>query len=163
MLSLFPQIVFHFYLRNTALPSEQFMNHSRYFSETKSLCSKPNQATAGSPSCPFPCCSFPHGYFGKKTLVFRKECADLEACTHFFREKQQLISKTQHDGPIFCFYSGTFPPGGCQAGAEARLGRLVKADAPGREQRANSSCHIHPEHTCSTSCFISRNFFFWAF
>lgn len=40
MLRLFPQILVDFYLRNTALLSEQFMNHRRYFSETQSLAFK---------------------------------------------------------------------------------------------------------------------------
>lgn len=56
---------------------------------------------------------------------------------------------------------GTSPPGGLQA--QTRRGRLLKADAPGRWQRANSRCHIHPDQTCSTSRFISQHQFFWAF
>lgn len=153
MLSLFPQILAHFYLRNTALLSEQFTNLSGYFSETKSLMfkTKPSNCSFHPPSPSFGAVSLTAVL---ERLLFWTERDDFGARAAFLEKSNRWALKCKEMLLFSVFPLGTCPPGGQRAGRRAgrnpRLGTLGNAGAPGRRQRASRRCHIHPAHTCST-------------
>lgn len=130
------------------------MNHRRYFSAIKSLMFKPKTS-----HCEFQPLS-PSPGFGSLMAIFWDvtECNNFGDWTKFLDKSNRWPLKML----LFCIFTvGTSPQGGGQTEPCVRM--LVNADAPRRWQWANTRCHIHPNHTCTTSCFISQNNFFWAF
>lgn len=198
MLSLFPQLLVHFYLRNTALSSEQFMNHRRYFSETKSLMFKTKPR-----NCRFHPLSPSFGIVSLMAIL--GDTGLLKTVCQFwglhkFLEKGNRWPQKSNEMLLFFYFTfeilfvvvlyylaavisvlphrsggcryrgggwstlwqgspslGAVPSGGL--GHKPR-GRLLKADAPGRWQRANCRCHIRPDQTCGTSCIFSSGHFY---